>query len=187
VKQQVRTLSSPTACNTEQDHRRLEVRLDRGILHGNAVLQPKSKDTSSPFTTAPQSTTAYGILHRDRRSATLHRKSMLARERVSEKGCAHYGSTAEPRVDAEPQSKMSRRCGRRVRVQPRRAAAVRLDPLVKQIRTTAALRRRSRRISSILRAPDTPPPCACARYEYELPSRRRLAYLASGLGMGRVG
>ena len=84
---------------------------------------------------------------------------MLARERVSKKGCAHYGSTAEPRVDAEPQSKMSHRCGRRVRVQPRRAAAVRLDPLVKQIRTAAALRRRS----------------AGSRRSCEVPTHRRRA------------
>jgi len=58
---------------------------------------------------------------------------------------------AEPDlVNAEPQSKMSRRCGRRVRVQPRRAAAMRLDPLVKQILPAAALSRRACRISSIL-------------------------------------
>jgi hypothetical protein len=35
------------------------------------VLQPKSKDSSSPVATAQQSTTTYRILHRDNHSTTL--------------------------------------------------------------------------------------------------------------------
>lgn len=37
----------------ETDHRRLEVRLGRGILYGNNAPKPKPKDTSPPHATAP--------------------------------------------------------------------------------------------------------------------------------------
>ena len=72
VKQQVRTLSSPTACNTEQDHRRLEVRLDRGILHGNKcpATQVDGHFPSERRHTAIESV-CYGIVHENNRLATL--------------------------------------------------------------------------------------------------------------------
>jgi len=77
------TETLPYTCVT--DPQLLELRLDRGILHGNNAPQPKSKDNSSPYGIALQSNATYGILHRDTRSATLVCYSTRARERdVSE-------------------------------------------------------------------------------------------------------